>query len=405
MAVGTIIAIAVVAIAVLVGVYAYFTTTNAKLDLAPSNASDALKATEDGSPYFMLCSVDLGHARSAPASYDVPQNTQGYLLVRVDEAQRALTFVGIPANTLVRFQNGDYRPLYDAILEGGEAELVRRVADFAGVDISHFVRTTASGIEQMVDLIGGVRMTLDAEVDDPYAGTEVLFAGETTLSGEQALVFLRAMNVGGGWETVARNRIAFTEQLLAQALVAEGLNLAAVVSDASEYIDTDLNASQLMGLADAFRPLDTATIGVATVPGLETTISDGRVAFDPKTSDWQAMMERIAQGEDPDSADASILNVDPAAVSVEVRNGTTTSGAAAQMASMLEQDGFKIGEVGNTNDDTIYKETLVVYTDDSYEGAAKAVVRSIGGGRVVNGGDFYHSASNVIAIVGTDWTP
>ncbi len=396
---------AILAIAVAVGVYAYFTTTNAKLDLAPSNAAEALKPAEENNPFFMLCSVDLGLSPSAPASYDVPQNTQGYLLVRVDESQRTLTFISIPANTLVRFQNGEYHPLCDALAEGGEAELVRRVADFAGVDISHFVRTTQTGIQQLVDLIGGVKMTLDAEVDDPYAGNEVLFAGETVLSGQQAIVFLRAMDVTGGWDTVARNRVAFTVQLLTQALAAEGLNLAAAIGDASGYLDTDLGASQLMGLADVFRPLDTATVYVCAVPGLESTISDGRQAFDAKTKEWQVMIERIKEGGDPDSLESSAQSVDAASVSVEVRNGTSTAGAAAQMASMLEQDGFQIGNVGNTNDDTVYKETLVIYTDPNYEGAAKAVANSIGGGRVVNGGDFYRSASNVIAIVGTDWTP
>lgn len=405
LAIGLGIGAAILALAIAAGVYAYFTNTNAKLDLAPSNAADSLVAPEEGQPFFMLLSADLGMAKSAPASYGTPEHTQGYMLVRVDAAQRKLTFISIPANTLVRFANGEHHPLSDALDVGGEAELVARVAEFAGVDIAHFARTTADGIAQMVDLLGGVHMTLETEVDDPYAGTQVLFAGDSVLDGQQALVLLRAMDVPGGWDTAAADRVAFTQALLGQALSAEGLNLAAAVSDASSYIDTDLTASDLMGLADAFRPLDGASVYSAVVPGMDATTSDGRTAFDPTSKEWKAMMERVLAEGDPDTVEASVKNVDPGSVTVEVRNGTLVTGAAAQMAGMLEAAGFKVGEVGNTNDDTIYKETLVVYTDPASEGAAKAVAQAINGGRVINGGDFYHSASDVIAIVGTDWTP
>ena len=92
-------------------------------------------------------------------------------------------------------------------------------------------------------------------------------------------------------------------------------------------------------------------------------------------------------------------------VTVEVRNGTSTAGAAAKLGEFLSGSGYEVIGVGNTDDGTIYPETLVVYTDQGSEGAAKAIVEDMGSGRVVNGGDFYSSQADVIAIIGLDWMP
>ncbi len=402
--VGALIAVAVIAIAVAVGVYAYFINTDAELDLAPSNAPEALVEAQEGQPRYILCSADLGISASAPVSYDTPAHASAYMLVRVDEGARSVIFATIPANTLVLFDDGEYHPLSHALDVGGEAELVRRVAALADVEVNHYVSTTAAGIEAMVGLVGGVEMELASGIDDPYAGTQVLSAGEVRLDGARALLLLRAMNIPGGFPTVAANRVDFTCALLGKAISGSGLDLAAAVSDASRYISTDLTASELMGMADALRPLDGATIWRCVVPGYEMSTDDG-AAYNPSTAQWKAMMEHIRAGEDPNAPDQAVLDVDAAQTTVDVRNGTLTPGAATQMADILRAAGFDVTAVGNTDDSTIYSETLVVYMAPEHAGAAKAIVDALGCGRVVNGGDFYHSDADVISIVGTDWTP
>ncbi|WP_165253670.1 LCP family protein [Adlercreutzia sp. ZJ304] len=402
---GIIAAVVVLAIAIGVGVYAYFANTNAKLDLAPSNAKEGLVAAEANKPYYILCSANLGISPSAPKSYDTPEHTLGYILVRVDESAHSIIFATIPSNTLVRFSNGEYHPLYKAQESGGEAELVRRVADFAGVSINHYVTTTAGGIEAMVDMMGGVMVNLATEIDDPYSGTKVLPAGEIRLDGAQALQFLRAINVPGGLSSVAANRVSFICTLIQRATEGQGLDLASMVSDASKYIDTDLTASDLLELSETFSPFNEASVWQCVVPGSDMTTSDGLAGYNPSTSEWEKMMEKIKSGEDPNALDAAVQNVDTGQTTVEVRNGTLTTGAASQMADILRGAGYQVTGVGNTNDNTIYKETLVVYTSPDKASAAKAVVEALGCGRVVNGGDFYHSSADVISIVGSDWTP
>ena len=65
--------------------------------------------------------------------------------------------------------------------------------------------------------------------------------------------------------------------------------------------------------------------------------------------------------------------------------------------------GYDVKSVGNVDDGTVYPETLVIYKDEAFEIAAKAIVSDLSAGRVVNGGDFYTFDTNVLVIIGTDW--
>ena len=80
------------------------------------------------------------------------------------------------------------------------------VADFAGVNVAHYVKTDAESIVRLVDALGGVEVNVAEEVDDPNAGDAYLPAGTQTLDGAQALTFLRASNFSNGLEVQAANQ-------------------------------------------------------------------------------------------------------------------------------------------------------------------------------------------------------
>ena len=388
----------VAVVAVAVGVFTYFNSSDSKLSLGSSNAADALVKVESGQPYYVLCAAELDSAAAAHGA-----QTDAYLLVRIDEAARVISFASIPSNLDVRLSDGEFHPLYDARSLGGDAELIRQVASLAEVDIAHFAATDAAGLSGMVDAVGGVDMTLAEEVDDPRAGSTVLTVGSRTLNGADALVFLRATNFSDGFETASSNRVAFTVALAARALSSVGFDFAALVGDAGNYLGCDFTASDLIALGDALRPLNDATVYSCALPGYE---SDGDVAlFECYTDEWAAMLARFKAGEDPTVVDSSAAGVSPSEVSVEVRNGAGADGAASRLGEMLSSAGFEVAGVGNVDDATVYPETLVIWKDEANEGAAKAVQQAACGGRVINGGDFYAFDADVLVIIGKDWMP
>lgn len=393
-------AVALVAVvAVGAGVFTYFASSDSRLSLAHSNASEALVAAGDAEPSYLLAAAELGTATAAGGA-----ETEAYLLVRLDPANRVLTFLSIPSSIEVKLSDGETHPLYEACALGGDAELVRAVAAFAGVDIAHFGRTNAQGIMRLVDVVGGVDVDVVEEVDDPRASTVVIAAGQRTLDARESLAFLRATNYVTGIERQAANQVAFSVSLANEALSSEGIGFAARLADMAEWVETDWNSSQIMALGDALRPLDTATVYAGLVPG-RMTESDGRARYVVSDGEWEAMMESVRAGASPQAPNEAVTSLDRTAVTVEIRNGGGVTGAGAKMGELLTADGYQVTEIGNANDGGVYTETLVVYKDPAYEAAAKAIVADAGVGRVVNGGDFYTFKDNVLVMVGQDWVP
>lgn len=385
-----------------VGAFAFFRSTDSNLNLDPSNAKDALVAQKEGEPYYVLMEADLSQADHAVQQPDA----HGYQLLRIDEAGKTITMVTIPSRLDVRTSDGGTHPLDEVTDVDGDAELIRAVANLAEVDISHFVTTDASGIKGIVDAMGGVAIELESDIDDPRAGYEVVPAGTEKLSGAQALIYLRATNVAGGLDAAFKDRMRFTIELAESAADSEGLSFANAVGEASRYIYTDWTASDLLALGGALKPFDELTIYQCVVPYVSSNAAGADVTlYERQTKNWAAMLERIKAGEDPNSIDSVAEGVESSEFTVEVRNGTNTAGAAARLGEMLQGFGYEVIGVGNTDDGTIYPETLIVYTNSASEGAAKAVVQDMGSGRVVNGGDFYSSDADIIAIIGQDWMP
>lgn len=392
------VAVAVLAVALVAGVWAFFALSDSQLSLGDSNAEEALVAPPDGEPYFALCTASLGAATPAGAS-----EGEAYLAVRVDEASHALAFVSVPATVRVELSDGQSHPLSEARAVGGDAELIRAVAGLLGVDIAHFARTDAEGIAKLVDIVGGVAVELDQEVDDPRAGTQVLKAGQVTLDGDEAITLLRAANYADPYLTQAKMRALFTVNLAERASSGEGLSFASVVADGAPFVSTDWSSSQIIALGDVLRPVEDVTVYATVVPGRAVATDGGSTVYEVSEDDLAAMMEAVRAGNAPESAAGNVANVDRSLVTVEVRNGSGIQGAAARCGELLESDGYQVEKVGNVDDATVYPETMVIYKDAAFEVAAKAVVSDLSSGRVVNGGDFYTFDTDILVIIGQDW--
>lgn len=392
------VALLVAVVAAVAGTAAFFAWSDSQLSLGDSNAKEALVAPEDGAASWALLSADLSGAAAAPGDADA-----AYLAVRIDEASRTLTFISIPPSASVELSDGERHPLRDARAIGGDAELLRGAGSLLGVSFAHFASTDGAGLASLVDLVGGVPVELAEEVDDPRAGIHVLPAGSQTLDGAQALTLLRASNYADALGTQATMRALFTVNLAERATSGEGLSFPSVVADGAAFVSTDWTSGQLISLGDAMSPLTETTVYAAVVPGRVVTTDEGKETYEVSDDDLAAMMEAVNAGNSPESFEGNLANVDRSLVTVEVRNGSGIQGAAARCGELLTSDGYDVKAVGNVDDGTVYPETLVIYKDEAFEIAAKAIVSDLSAGRVVNGGDFYTFDTNVLVIIGTDW--
>ena len=387
------------AVAAVAGTIAFFTWSDTQLSLNDSNAGEALVLAEDDSLSYALCVANLATDSVAPSETDL-----AIMAVRIDETSRTLTFISVPPSISVALSDDEMHPLSEATAIGGDAELVRAVGDLLGVEFAHFASISAEGLAALVDMVGGVAVELPEEVDDPRAGIHVLSAGSQVLDGPQALTLLRASNYANSLETQAKMRALLTVNLADRASSGEGLAFPSVVADGSSYVYTDWSSGQIIALGDALRPLTEATVYAAVVPGRLVDPGDGSSdVYTVDSEELTSLMKAVNAGESPESTKGDLSSVNREEITVEVRNGSGITGAAARCGELLDSYGYKVESVGNVDDATVYPETLVIYKDDAFELASQAIVSDLSAGRVVNGGDFYHFDTNVLVIIGSDW--
>lgn len=394
------IAIVAVAVALAVGVYTFFKTSDNNLVLVDDDLRSRLTAVSDGDPEFILCTADLNDRTAA----DKRANNDAYVLVKIDVNSPSIVYVTIP--TFLPMGFGDEQlTLAEAALTKSPGDIVSAIAKFCDVEISHYVTTDAECISEGMDLLDGVDVFIDQEIDDPMAGIYVFAVGDAHLDSNNVMTFLRATNLQGGFEATAFNRMDFMEAAFSKIISNKGLELAGFISNAGKLISTDLTTSQILSLGDAFRNAESISVTKRIVPYTSNgSAPNTNVTYSLDSSKWSELMESIRSGNATDADDPTENSVSPSEVSVEVKNGANLDGAASRLASMLKEIGYVITGTGNVEDQITYPETLVVYTDPAYADAAKAIVLEMGIGRVVNGGDFYTSDADIIAIIGTDWS-
>jgi hypothetical protein len=108
-----------------------------------------------------------------------------------------------------------------------------------------------------------------------------------------------------------------------------------------------------------------------------------------------------ATAEAPDPGAAPVTTKKPSQITVIVRNGSGVSGRAKQAASILQTQGFKIAETGNSNQ-SVYKETLIIYKTDA--GPAKLLASYLPpASKIVQSRGMYAFTSDILVVVGKDW--
>lgn len=402
---GLIAAILIVTAAIAIGLISYNLIVNGRLNSGNSNASTAVTAEQDGQPIYTLIAVDAGASSSVKASYNTKSNTEIFVLMRDDVANGKLSYLVLPGALSVELSDYQTHALSYAEELGGDAELINAVNEFCEIQLNHLIKTDGEALANFVEQIGGLDITLSHPLDDPYAGNQSISFGDITLDKESALTLLRSRNVAGGNSTVAENLASFISALLNKLAAHNGFDLAGAVGDFATTSTSDLSVGSITDFINKMGSAQGLTTYVYSLTGAsDISANTGEEIYVASYTNTPTVLERFRNGTDPEFDDVEIANVDTSQVTVEVRNGAEILGAGASLKERLEGWGYVVDAVGNTNDGATYNETLIVYLGDEFEDAANLICKSLNCGRVINGGDYYYSESDVIVIIGLDWT-
>ncbi|MFF2013241.1 LCP family protein [Streptomyces sp. NPDC058195] len=253
--------------------------------------------------------------------------------------------------------------------EGNPACTQNTVEKLTGLRVDHTVVVDFAGFAKLTSAVGGVRVCLPQDVYQrdlspkrPTRGAKVFSRGPQTVSGQQALDYVRLRHGIGDGSDIGRikRQQAFVAALIKK-VKSDGLNpttllpLANAATDAMT-VDPGLgSADKLLSFALSMKNVDLHNTKFVTVPW---RYEGARVAIVEPDADalWTALKaDRTVDGKDASGrksgghdekgggrTPAGNTPVSGRGISVAVYNGTTVTGLAARATELLRSRDFTV---------------------------------------------------------------
>lgn len=339
------------------------------------------------------------------------------ILVRVDPQTTRAAMVSFPRDLWLPIAPDGASERINTAFEGGPGQLIETITSNFQIPIHHYAQVDFQGFKGLVDAVGGVTVFLASPVRDRDAsgrnltGLNILDTGCVELHGDQALAYVRSRHLqyqeNGTWKRDPSGdigRIARQQDFIRRAMrdaLSKGLmnpsRLNRLMNVAVNNItrDSDLDLKDVVNLGKNFRSLSPETLQQFSLPVTNARI-DGKAVLRIEEEDRgeaEAIFE-VFRGTPPAPAE----NVQPAAVTVRVLNGSGQAGQAAEVTAALQQAQFGIAAPGNASRVT---RTTIRYGTDQ-QAKAQLLARYLASGAdLVPSPDL--QSVDVVLVTGTDF--
>jgi LCP family protein required for cell wall assembly len=302
--------------------------------------------------------------------------------VNLDFANKRIYELSIPRDMVATLPNGTQGKINQAQSDGGVKEAKSVIAGWLGIPgFDRYVILRIDATKEFIAAIGGVNVYVkssnclqykrgctgdELDYDDSWGHLHIhLKEGMQHLNGEQAVAYMRFRH---DWCSDPC-RIKRQQQVL-HALIdkVKGdrintlLHLGDLLAVFKKYVQTDFADSELLSIASYYQGMPAAAIVSNQVPYVDDINLPGY--GDSLVPDTTARAHLVATMlTAPPSPIASpdalaLAAIPPSTLRVDVENGSGVTGAARRVAGMLQQAGFKIGEVGDAQRED-YSETEI----------------------------------------------
>lgn len=178
--------------------------------------------------------------------------TDTMLLFSMDTETGVASLVSIPRDLTVRVTDTKTEKINTAYIHNGVGGTRKLLSRITGVGIDNVIVFDFAAFQSIVDTIGGVTITLDKpfEESQQWAGTASesyvfsLPAGENTLTGEQALYYVRSRYGTSDFDRSRRQMqvvLGIKNKVIGLGLDSDPLKALEIVQAIRKHIDTDLN--------------------------------------------------------------------------------------------------------------------------------------------------------------------
>jgi LCP family protein required for cell wall assembly len=353
--------------------------------------SQVTETVDLSKPFYMLVmgsdSRNDASATEADSDSRAGERSDVIILARIDAPNRKVTLVSIPRDTPYTMEDGTVCKINETYNTGGAAGTIKAVEETTGVDISHYAELRFSDLENMVDALDGITVNVDTALSykDALTGERVTIdAGEQTLTGQQAQIFVRARHEYATDQDVHRqNNVRQLATAMMNAVLDEPVSkIPDTVLELAKYVGTDLNATDLLKLASSFAG-GNLTVYSCTGPNLgDFSEENGGIWLCYRNPEgWAGLMKIVDAGEDPSGFDANSLAERP-----ETSGSSSTEGTAEPTT---DESGAYIPQDYQESDGGYVEPYGTYYYEDaaaSIDGGATQDATADAGGTAADGG-------------------
>jgi LCP family protein required for cell wall assembly len=364
---------------------------------------------------------DLGGDCSKSDSADnVGANADSEMILHVSAEGTNATMLSIPRDTVVSLPNcsetngvtsltGSYSEYQiNSALQYGPACQVAAVHSLTGITITGYIMFDFSGVVSMSEALGGVPVCVTAAVDDTNSGLK-LPAGDSTISGNQALEFLRTRDSFFDGSDLGREEAThyFLSQLITTlrkntnfSNLGELISIGQAASKATTVSNNYAGLSNLEGLVESLDKVPTNSIAMLTMPWEYDPDNQSRVipsqdaasVFSDIQNDTSfssnaasgtgeqtatATKAAAASSSPTPAAGTAASTVDDSAVPVNVFNADGVAGRAGAVQQTLVTDGFS-DSVSAGDAQTVSTSQVTYDPNQASEADADAVAKALG---------------------------
>lgn len=324
------------------------------------------------------------------AQFGTTERSDTTILLHVSADRSQAVAVSIPRDTLIDLPtcknangesvNGGTGKFNEAMTRGGPGCTLKAVENMTGIKVDNFMVVDFGGFKAITEAVGGVEICLSEPVNDPLSGLK-LSAGNHTISGEEALAFVRARKtLGDGSDTSRIRRQQAFLSSMANKVLSSGtlLNPAAllgVLNAATESLTADpqlANIDNLRELVVSMKDLSPSNITFTTMPWYPAGDGANVLMNKKKAKPLLNAIKNDTPWPPKAANDQPLLRTVPENIRVEVINGTGVKGAGKTAKKALREQGFIVVNV--KNGDPVAATTLIY--DPGWDNSAKTLAYS-----------------------------
>ncbi|MGY1595111.1 LCP family protein [Geodermatophilus sp. SYSU D00708] len=352
-------------------------------------------------------------------------NTDTMILVHLPADGSKASFVSFPRDSYVAIPGHGNDKLNAAFAYGygdapadadeatkrasGARLLVQTVNQLTGLQIDHYAEVDLLGFFNLSTVVGGVEVNLCAPVNDTKYSGAVFPAGVQTISGADALKFVRQRHglPRGDFDRIVRQQVfiaGVVRKILSEDTLFDLGKQRQLVEAASQSLTVDQDLD-LFQLAEQMQSVDLGSVDFQTVPYVgDDKDEQGRYILRLEDVDtlhrfFADLSAEPQEAEQPAEEEPAEETAAPADVAVTVYNGSGTAGLAAETAAGLQGAGFTVAGTGNA-DSTDYTRTEIRYAEGD-EARARALAEVVEGAKLTKADDA--TVGTVQLVLGSDF--